>query len=166
MHFQNIELCNVMVFFMCNMYCKEKQHVTTHMMTFCIFLYSCRSITWNNMVGTSTVGRSSSFFNIQVLFIWFWGLPPKPAYHSHQTMKTVTHAFVSAHVYYSYHSLHLPLSLLFSLLLSQALREQTSRDPPISAVSLCPLWTILFPLSTSFNEKRLPYCSLVRDTEI
>lgn len=79
-------------------------------------------------------------FYVWALFYWLRGLPPKHAYRSQQT---VTHAFVSAHVHHSYHSLSFlsPPHLPNPLLVSQTLLEQTNEYPPISAVSLRPLWT-------------------------
>lgn len=106
---------------------------------------------------------------VWALFNWLWGLPPKHAYRSQQTEKTVAHAFVSTHVHHSYHSLsfyppppHLWIDFYYH---SRCQNKQTSiHQLVLSASALCEPFCLLENISalTVWQERAsiLKLCSL------
>lgn len=123
----------------------------THYRTLLFFpqLWETRlDITTSACGGEGNAEQNCSILYVRALFSWLWGLPPKHAYRSQQTEKTVTHAFVSAHVHHSYHSPSHPPPPSFWIHFYYRGRFQNKQTwyPPISAVSPCPLWTFPFAI--------------------
>lgn len=113
--------------------------------------------------------ENSCVLYIKAQFCCLWGLPPKHAYRIQQTEKTVTHAFVSAHVHHSYYSLafHFPPLYFWAHCYCQGRfqNKQTGiHQLVLSACALCELFCLLENIwaSTMWQERPgiLELCSL------